>query len=248
MGKTPSISVITVCRNSAATIRETIDSVLLNKEYLYEYIIIDGASSDGTQDIVRSYGNEIDIFMSEPDSGIADAFNKGIAHATGDIIAIINSDDRLLPEALKKVIGCFQEQPDVDVIHADILLYRGDSFIKRLSPPDKWWYPWRLVLFNHPATFVKKKVYEDHGGFAVDYKVAMDVEIFARWTTLGLGILYYPMPLVRMSAGGISSQNARLGYQEARKALISHNYQALPVHLQYYGKLLIDSLLRACSL
>ena len=126
-------SIITICRNSAATISLTIDSVLSQREHGLEYIIIDGGSTDGTQDLVRLRGTAIDVFVSEPDGGIADGFNKGITRASGEIISLINSDDVLLPGALGKVHDYFMRNPHVEVVHGDILLYEGVRFIKRVK-------------------------------------------------------------------------------------------------------------------
>ena len=147
----PTISIITVCRNSAATIAKSIESILVQKDPGVEYLIVDGASTDGTQDIVSSY-QAIDLFISEPDKGIADAFNKGIQLATGDIIGLVNSDDELSPSAVATVRRYFSEHPDVEVVHGDVLLFEGRRVVKRLKPSGRWWYPWRLVLFNHPST------------------------------------------------------------------------------------------------
>ena len=93
----PKISVITITFNSAATLEETILSVTSQDYPDLEYVIIDGGSTDGTLDIIRKYQDKIQIVVSEPDRGISDAFNKGIARATGEIVGIINSDDILLP-------------------------------------------------------------------------------------------------------------------------------------------------------
>ena len=231
------ISIITVCRNSADSIYKTIESIISQSYNNLEYIIIDGDSTDGTQGIVKFFGNAIDIFVSEPDKGIADAFNKGIAMATGDIIGLINSDDVLLPGSLSRVATFFRENQHCDVVHGDVVLYDGNFFIKRLRPPKHWWYPWRLVFFNHPATFVRKSVYDKYGGYCLEYKVAMDVEIFLRWLRRGVEIDYIPECLVRMQAGGVSSQNGIIACKEAKKALIAHNFSRFLANIQYVCKI-----------
>lgn len=238
--KDPAISIVTICKDSAATIRTTIDSVVAERDYLFEYIIVDGNSRDGTQDIVRSYGGQVDTFVSEPDDGVSAAFNKGIALATGKIIGLINSDDVLLPGTLHKVAGYFAAHPSVDVLHGDVLLYDGNVFIKRLKPAGRWWYPWRLVLFNHPATFVRREVYLHHGGFDTNYRVAMDVEIFLRWIRHNIRIEYLPQALVRMGAGGVSGRCALLGYREARRALACYGYPAVPASIQYLARVVLQ--------
>ena len=117
------ISIITICKNSSPTINKTIDSVIGQQfEGKLQYIVVDGASTDETMEIVRSYGDRISKCISEPDNGISDAFNKGVALADGDIIGIINSDDILLSDTLQKVSSYFTEHPEVEVMHADLLL------------------------------------------------------------------------------------------------------------------------------
>jgi glycosyltransferase involved in cell wall biosynthesis len=229
------ISLITICKNSASTIERTIASVLSqrNDVFTVEYIVIDGGSTDGTQQIVQSFGNAIDYFKSEPDNGIADAFNKGIARAHGDIIGIINSDDMLLPEALKKVMDYFDTHPEIEVLHGDILLYDDNILVKRLQPAGRWWYPWRIVLFNHPATFVRKTIYDRYGVFNHYYKYAMDVDLFARWMKAGVRIAYTAIPLARMQMGGASGKYVYRGFQEKRKALINNGFPSLVTYLHY---------------
>jgi glycosyltransferase involved in cell wall biosynthesis len=237
------ITIITVCRNSAVTIGRTIESVLAQKEPDVEYIVIDGASSDGTQQMVRSYGAAIDHFVSEPDLGIADAFNKGISLARGAIIALINADDALLDGALAAVRSYLEAHPEVSVVHGDVLLYHGEKYVKRLKPAGRWWYPWRLVLFNHPATFVRREVYRRHGPFLTGIAIAMDVEIFLRWMKQGVRICYLPEPLVGMRAGGVSGRQAKQGFLEVRRALIGHGFSPALAQLQYAGKCIVHFLL-----
>ncbi len=233
------LSLITVCYNSKPTIERTIHSVLEQKTANIEYIIIDGGSIDGTQEIVHSFGDKIDVFISEPDRGISDGFNKGIALAKGKIIALVNSDDTLLPGTVQRVLDYFQRHPDCQVLHGDLLLYNGDILVKRLVPAGRWWYPWRLVLFNHPATFVKKSVYDTFGLFSLNYRIAMDVEIFLRWFKAGVRINYLPEALVAMYYGGVSNSRPYDGYREAQCAFIQHGYPLVVVYLLYVAKCLL---------
>lgn len=224
---------ITICRNAESTIAHTIESVRSQRFPRLEYIVIDGASTDSTSNIVRSFGIMINIFVSEPDGGIADAFNKGIARASGDIIGFINADDQLLPGALEKVGDFFAVHPDIDVLHGDVLLSKGPLIIKRVRPAGRWWYPWRLVLFNHPATFVRRRVYDRCGQFDISYRYAMDDELYLRWVRSGVNIRYLSEPLVRMQAGGASGKNTTQVFIEKRRALLAHGYPRLFVELQF---------------
>lgn len=235
----PSITIITVCLNSSATIWRTLRSVIEQKGVDTEYIVIDGGSTDGTQDIVRGFGEGVDLLVSEPDRGISDGFNKGIALARGEIIGLINSDDALLPGALQKIRDFFRDNPECQVVHGDLLLYSGDRLVKRVVPAGRWWYPWRLVLFNHPATFVRRSVYESYGNFSLHYRIAMDVEIFLRWIVSGVRIGYLPEPLAVMHYGGTSDRHPYDGYREVRRAYLEYGYPAVPVWLLYAAKCLL---------
>jgi len=237
------ITMVTVCRNAAATIAGTIESVRSQQYPELEYIIIDGASTDSTPDIVRSFGSLIDVFVSEPDSGIVDAFNKGISRASGEIIGLINADDEMLPGTLNKVCDFFSSNPDINVVHGDVLLSKGEQVLKRVRPAGRWWYPWRLVLFNHPATFVRRRVYEQYGLYDTSYRIAMDVEIFLRWQSHGVPIKYLPEVFVNMNCGGVSGQCAEVGYCEARNAFLRYGYSSFLVNLQLAGKMLVNRIL-----
>lgn len=239
---TPSITIITICLNSKSTIERAIQSVVKQKHDNVEYIIIDGGSTDGTLEIISNYVSDIDVLVSEPDRGISDAFNKGILLATGEIIGLLNSDDSLLPGTIQKVRDFYQHNREGQVVHGDLLLYLNNRPVKRVYPTGRWWYPWRLVLFNHPATFVKKSVYETHGIFSTDFVIAMDIDIFLRWLTSGVRIDYLKEPLVAMHYGGLSDRNPFAGYKEARRAFIKHGFPAIPVAILYTTKCLIHHL------
>jgi glycosyltransferase involved in cell wall biosynthesis len=204
-----------------------------------EYIVIDGGSTDGTQEIVNRFADGVDLFISEQDNGISDGFNKGISLAKGEIIGLINSDDTLLPGALQQVGDFFLTKPEMQVAHGDLLLYSGDHLVKKVVPAGRWWYPWRLVLFNHPATFVRKSVYNSYGLFSLQYRIAMDVEIYLRWVVSGVRIGYLPEPLAVMHYGGTSDRHPYDGYREVRRAYLEHGYPAMPVWLLYVAKCLL---------
>jgi hypothetical protein len=119
-------------------------------------------------------------------------------------------------------------------------LYERGRLVKRIRPPRFWWLPWRLVLFNHPATFVRKAVYDRWGGYQTNYRIAMDVERFAFWRKKGCRISHLDAPLVCMAAGGKSGSSGYLGVFEKRRALLDHGYNRLMVELQYINGLLIQ--------
>ena len=158
----PKITVITITYNSAATLEETIRSVTMQDYPDLEYVIIDGGSTDGTLDIVRKYKDQIQVVVSEPDKGISDAFNKGIARATGEVVGIINSDDILLPGALQEVAGAYD--PQVDVYSGLILFWNEETDDTFASYPEVTFDRLRLQYnVAHPARFVRKDAYQRYG-------------------------------------------------------------------------------------
>lgn len=242
---TPTLTIITICKNSAATIEATLRSVI-DQHYpgMLEYIIIDGGSTDATLDIVSRYRNHITKIVSEPDDGISDAFNKGIGLATGDIVGMINSDDYYLPDTFARIVAYFADHPEVEVVHADLELYEGSRFVKLLKPPSWWWIPWRMILFNHPTTFVRRDVYRKCGLFDISYRYShMDFELFLRWQAAGVKIQYLPWNLVRMHNGGTSGRHIYEGFRENVRALRAHGYPWLLVYFQFITKHLAQRIL-----
>ncbi len=208
------ISIITVCYNSSETIRNTIESVRSQDYADIEYIIIDGGSSDGTMDIVREYGDNIDVVVSEPDQGIYDAMNKGIERATGDVVGLLNSDDfyaydSVLSELVELMVSSGSDTvfADLDVVDANncervIRHYDSSKF-----NPGRLAYGWMPA---HPTFMVKRELYLKHGGFLTDYQIAADFEMVARLLhTVAASHAYLPVVAVKMRAGGISTRGLK---------------------------------------
>ncbi len=179
------ISIITVVRNNKESIKNAIDSVLNQTYKNIEYIIIDGESTDGTVEIVRSYRDKISKFISEPDSGLYDAMNKGISLATGDVVGILNSDDFYIDDqVIQRVVKEF-EVKDVDSVYADLVFVKPVNLDKTVRYYDsskfilsKFAYGWMPA---HPTFFVKKDIYEKYGVFITDLKIDADFYILIRF-------------------------------------------------------------------
>jgi glycosyltransferase involved in cell wall biosynthesis len=201
------ISVITIAYNSAKTIEATIKSVLAQDGVELEYIIIDGGSQDGTQNIIEKYQSRIAHYVSEPDRGIYDAMNKGLARATGEVIGILNSDDTFAyPDVLSDIAALIQ---DKDAVYADLEyvdaitgkvkrkwrsgVYQSGSFLKGWMPP-------------HPTFFVRKTIYDQYGYFLTDHGTAADYEIMLRFIhRYNIQLAYLPEVITRMKIGGASN-------------------------------------------
>ena len=206
------VSIITVVYNGQATIADAIRSVLSQDYPDIEYIVIDGASTDGTQKIVQSFSDRITKFISEPDRGIYDAMNKGIALATGEIIGILNADDFYADRTIiSHVVEQFQHN-SVDSIFGDLIYVRSDNLEKVVRyyssakfHPRQFAYGWMPA---HPTFFVKRSAYEQYGLFKTDYKIAADYEILTRFLAKHqLSYRYLPKVMVKMRTGGVSTTN-----------------------------------------
>jgi glycosyltransferase involved in cell wall biosynthesis len=209
------ISIITVCRNSASTIRDSIESVLSQTYPYIEYIIIDGASRDTTLEIIREYGSRIAKVISEPDKGLYDAMNKGIALATGDVIGILNSDDFYMDSGVIERVAAEFEANKTDSVYADLVYVRSDDLNKVVRyydssyfSPERFAYGWMPA---HPTFFVKKWVYDKYGVFRTDLKIGADFDLLARLLYKhSISYSYMQEVLVKMRMGGVSTSLSSL--------------------------------------
>lgn len=248
MNKLLKISVITVSFNSGATIEATIKSVAYQNYPNIEYIVVDGLSSDDTLEIVNKYSHVITKVISEKDTGIYDAMNKGISLASGDIVGILNSDDVYAgPQVLEKVVASFQEC-GVDALFADLVYVRPHNLgrvVRYFSgagfSPDKFAWGW---MPPHPTFFVRRELYERYGSFRTDYKIAADYELTARFLARHkVRYTYLPEVLVRMRTGGASTRNLQSNWILNREILracsdngISTNI--MKVYSKYFRKVM----------
>lgn len=199
------------------TIKNAIDSVFGQTYENIEYIVVDGASTDGTVEVVRSYGDKISKFVSEPDRGLYDAMNKGLALASGDIVGILNSDDFYIDKyVIEKIVKEFEEKK-VDSVYADLVFVKPDNLDKTVRyydsshfNPDKFAYGWMPA---HPTFFVKKEVYQKYGLFKTDYKIAADYELLTRFLAKNkISYSYLKEPIVKMRVGGASTNGIKSNY------------------------------------
>lgn len=225
------ISIITVCFNSQKTIEKTLESISMQTYKNFEHIIMDGGSTDKTLELIKNYqGHPLKLF-SESDFGAYDAMNKGLKKATGDIVAFLHSDDLYANKDVLATIAQLFEQKDCDLIYADLIYVRqGD-----LSKPIRTWRsrPYQAGLFErgwmpaHPTVFIRRKIYEQYGGFSTDFKIASDFDLMCRFLAKHQVSSYYlPQCLVKMQLGGMSNRslkNILLSNIEARRACINNS-------------------------
>ena len=242
------VSIITVVWNNSSTIRDAIDSVLSQTYKNIEYIIVDGASSDGTVEIVKSYGNKVSKFVSEQDEGLYDAMNKGISLATGDVVGILNSDDFYInDEVIQSVVKVFQEE-NVDSMFADLVFVKPNNLVKTVRyydsskfHPNKFAYGWMPA---HPTFFVKREFYQKYGLYKIDYKIAADYELLTRFLyKYNVSYSYLNKTIVKMRVGGVSTSGLKSNYilnQEIIRACKENGIQTnwFKVLSKYPSKLL----------
>lgn len=228
MGENVLVTVITVCRNADSTIARALQSVVQQTYAPIEYIVVDGGSSDATLEIVRACPG-VARCISEPDNGIADAFNKGIAMARGEWVGILNADDWYEPETVATIM---HESVGADVVHGPVRYWEGDA-------PREVYYPNQSALrremsINHPSVFVRRSVYDALGGFDVTYKYAMDYELMLRM--LAVGCRFHAVEgvvLANMQFGGVSDLHWREALVEVLRAKNCH-FSARWSHRVYF--------------
>lgn len=208
----PKISIITVAYNAQLTIGHCIQSIISQQYHNIEYIIIDGRSSDDTYAIAAAYKNHIQVLVSEPDKGIYDAMNKGIALATGQVIGILNADDFFADNNVLTVVADAFTTHNTDIVYGDIDYVKPDGTVFR-----KWRSgQYKKGMFNkgwmppHPAFYCKAQLFKKYGGYSLEYGTAADYELMLRFIHRNhLSVYYVKKVLVKMGIGGVSNSNIK---------------------------------------
>ena len=209
------VSVITVCRNGVDCIDAAVASVLSQDYPDLEYVVVDGASDDGTLERLERWGERISVLVSEPDEGLYDAMNKGIALASGDVVAFLHADDVYHSRtAVSRMMAPFLASDALDVAIADVVYVTAEQRdrVRRLYSSRRF-RPWKMRfgwMPPHLATFVRRRAYERHGLYRTDYRISADYELLVRllwrarvpWTRVDEIV-------VRMTYGGLSTAGWR---------------------------------------
>jgi glycosyltransferase involved in cell wall biosynthesis len=230
------ISVITVCWNSAATIRDTLDSIAAQDYPDIEHLVIDGASTDGTVELVRSDGLRVARLISEPDRGMYDSMNKGLGLATGEVIGFLHSDDMLAgPQVMSSIAAAFAD-PTVEAVYGDIdmvdaadtsrVVRRWRSGPHRPGRLPRGWFP------PHVTLYIRRRVLDEVGPFDERYRIAADMDHMVRlFEVRRVRSLHIPQVLVHMRAGGASNRSLRNIWRanvETWRSLRSHGFRVGP--------------------
>ncbi|NET34796.1 MAG: glycosyltransferase [Cyanothece sp. SIO1E1] len=210
------VTLITVAYNSAKTIRKTLESIAAQDYPDIEHIVVDGASKDNTVEIVKEF-QHVKKLISEPDKGMWDGLNKGLALAEGGIIGMLNSDDVYADNTIvSKVVAAFKAH-QVDTIFGDI------QFVSTKDPSkvvryysSKHFHPSKFrygYMPAHPSFFVKREVYEKYGHFKADYKIAADYDLMIRFLKVHqVSYKYLDLMMVNMLIGGMSNDSLKSIY------------------------------------
>jgi len=242
------VSIITVVYNSRFTISDTIESVLSQDYSEIEYIIVDGLSSDGTQEIIRSYGDRITHFVSEKDKGIYDAMNKGIKIASGDIIGILNSDDFYVNNDVISTVVKEFEANNFDSVFADLVYVKREKPEKIVRYYDSSYFNLKKFAYGlmpaHLTFFVKRNIYERYGLFKIDYKIASDYELLTRFLSkYQISYSYIPKVIIKMRTGGLSTKSLKSNWilnKEIVRACAENgiNTNIFKIYSKYFSKFL----------
>lgn len=224
------VSIITATYNSAKTLKDTIESVLHQSYDDIEYIIVDGASTDGTLEIIKSYEQKFSgrlKYISEPDKGLYDAMNKGILMATGDIVGILNSDDFLNDVGIISMVVDQLKDSDIDAIYGDVHYVNDDNLAKCVRYYSSKIFTPALMRLGfipaHPSFYCKTKVYREKGVFDLSFKQAADFELLLRLLYCErIKTRYIPYDFVTMRTGGLSSSGLK-----SHKAIMKDHCRAL---------------------
>jgi glycosyltransferase involved in cell wall biosynthesis len=204
------ISLITVTYNAGNTIEHCIRSVISQVYKNVEYIIIDGASTDNTIQIINKYKKYVHHFVTEQDMGIYDAMNKGINFATGDIVGMLNADDVFSDNSVLESIATVFEEKNVDILYGDL------DYVNRLGKIFRKWRSGKYTpgKFNwgwmppHPTFYCRRELFSKYGLYSLSYGTAADYDLMLRFMHKHrLNAFYLKKVIIRMKAGGASNKN-----------------------------------------
>ena len=232
------VTIITCCYNRANTIRGAIESVLAQDYPNIEYIVIDGASNDGSLEVINEYRDRISVIVSEPDHGMYEAINKGIRLATGDIVALVHSDDFLYDDHVVSDVVKEFERSQADFLYADGLFVDADNTDRVVRNWIGGNYKRGKVKFGwlplHPTCYIKRSIIELLGQYDETYKMAADTDFLIRYLyEARLQVTYLHRYVVRMRMGGMSTDRSRMKamWKEDVAIMRKHGFSPVPTKL-----------------
>ncbi len=209
------VSVVTVVRNRVDCIARAICSLQSQTWADVQHVVVDGGSTDGTVEVVRDMLPKDARWVSEPDRGIYDALNKGIAMCDGDLIGLLHSDDTFADSGvLETVARTFEQHPEVDIIYGDVAFFDAQDPTRCVRLYDSSRFRPSLLAWGwmpaHPSVFMRRRLIERHGSYRTDFRIAGDFEFLARvFSDPTLAWRYLPLVMVHMRTGGASTAGMR---------------------------------------
>ncbi len=226
------VSIITINYNNAAGLEKTLASVVNQNFSDFEYIVIDGASTDGSTDVIKKYSEKINYWVSEPDSGIYNAMNKGIRQAKGEYLLFINSGDTLYNNEV--LTDIFQHSLESYLIYGDLhrIFPNGETDIVKM--PDYVGIDQMMqATLTHPTTFIKRELFDRYGLYREDLKIVSDWAFFLKVIVFAnTSRTHLPIVVASFDMDGLSSQNIKL-VQEERQRVINESF-SYELYEMYY--------------
>ncbi len=236
--KKPLVSVVTVCFNSDRYLAEAMESVLGQTYPEIEYIIVDGGSTDGTLDVIRSFEPRFAgrlRWISEPDTGIYDAMNKGIALCSGELIGLLNSDDRYMPRAIELIVEAATTHPDAGLVYGDveIISEEGEPLrIDRAAEVEPGGRPDWLPMC-HQSLLVRASVYRELGGYDLRYRILADYDFVLRALSAGVRAIRVAAVIAQFRLGGVCNTDTAAANRERERIRVAYGANPVWERLRY---------------
>lgn len=218
------LSVITINRNNADGLDKTIQSVINQSYKDFEYIVIDGNSTDDSVDIIKKYDNKINYWISETDTGIYNAMNKGITKANGNYLLFLNSGDYLVNKDVLKSV--FEHQQTADIIYGNMQIDWGNGKITSGKMPDKITFKQMyLDTLWHPVSFIKKTLFDKYGLYNETYKIVADYDFFFKVIIIHNASTYHVnVDIAMYNLTGLSSLDSNKALEQAERKKVIESY------------------------
>jgi len=231
------VSIVTVTLNAARHLDHTIRSVIAQRYPAIEYVIVDGGSTDGSLDVIGRHQSGISKWISEPDRGIADAFNKGVKLATGRYITFVNAGDWIEPDHIATAVECLKADPNAVFVYGDLVHWQSGKplYMTKGSSDYRRRFGYRMGALNHPTIVCRRDLFEIVGLFDPCYRVAMDFNWLQRLHQASYGGIYCERICGNMETGGQSERQGLLANRENRISSIRLGRNKLMCWALYLG-------------
>ncbi|MFN3875523.1 MAG: glycosyltransferase family 2 protein [Flavobacteriales bacterium] len=230
------IAIVTICRNAREDLERTFASIDAQTDRRFAHVVIDGASADGSAELIRARGERLACWVSEPDRGIYDAMNKGWRMAESDFVLFLNAGDALAaPDALARALPQLDE--GIDIAYGDLILREPDGGLRHKRYPDRITSAWLMRESPpHPAQFIRRALLERWGGYDERWRIAADYAFFARafWQG-GLCLRKLPFAVSIFDTRGLSSRPGQMAHVAAERKAIQRLYAPFPWYAAYHA-------------